>query len=94
MSLLAWIVLGLAAGLIARALAGGRGGGPGGCAGVALWGLWGLAGVAGALLGGWLSTLLGFGGLAGELDARNLVVATLGAIVLLVAWRLLAGRKP
>jgi uncharacterized membrane protein YeaQ/YmgE (transglycosylase-associated protein family) len=91
MSLLAWIVLGLAAGLIARALAGGRGGGPGGCAGVVLWGL---AGVAGALLGGWLSTLLGFGGLAGELYARNLVVATLGAIVLLVAWRLLAGRKP
>jgi uncharacterized membrane protein YeaQ/YmgE (transglycosylase-associated protein family) len=91
MSLLAWIVLGLAAGLIGRALLpGGRRAGPGGCAAVVLWSL---AGVAGALLGGWLATLLGFGGMAGELDARNLVIAALGAIVLLVAWRLLAGRR-
>ena len=94
MSLLAWIVLGLAAGLIGRALLpGGRRAGLGGCAAAGLWGLWGLAGIAGALLGGWLATLLGFGGVAGELDARNLVVAALGTIVLLVAWRLLAGRR-
>jgi uncharacterized membrane protein YeaQ/YmgE (transglycosylase-associated protein family) len=89
MALVAWIVLGLAAGLVAKMLAGGRAG-PGGCAGVVLWGL---AGIAGALLGGWLSTLLGFGGLAGVLDARNLAIAVLGSIVLLVAWRLLAGRR-
>jgi uncharacterized membrane protein YeaQ/YmgE (transglycosylase-associated protein family) len=94
MSLLAWIVLGLAVGLIARALLpGGRRAGPGGCAAAVLWGLWGLAGVAGALLGGWLSTLLGFGGVAGDLDPRNLAIAALGGIVLLVAWRLLAGRR-
>jgi uncharacterized membrane protein YeaQ/YmgE (transglycosylase-associated protein family) len=85
MSLLAWIVLGLIAGLLARALVPGRG--PGGCV-VAV-----LVGIAGALLGGCLSTLLGFGGLAGGLDPRNLIVAVLGAIVLLVLWRLLTGRR-
>ncbi|HYL04858.1 MAG TPA: GlsB/YeaQ/YmgE family stress response membrane protein [Thermoanaerobaculia bacterium] len=84
MSLLAWIVLGLIAGLIAKALVPGRD--PGGCIVTVL------IGIAGALLGGWLSTLLGFGGLAGGLDLRNLVIAVLGAIVLLVLWRLLHGR--
>jgi uncharacterized membrane protein YeaQ/YmgE (transglycosylase-associated protein family) len=85
MSLLAWIVLGLIAGLVAKALVPGRD--PGGCI-VTI-----LVGIAGALVGGWLSTLLGFGGLAGGLDLRNLVIAVLGAIVLLVLWRLLFGRR-
>jgi uncharacterized membrane protein YeaQ/YmgE (transglycosylase-associated protein family) len=82
MSLLAWIALGLIAGLIAKALVRG----PHGCiVTVAI-------GIAGALLGGWLSTLLGFGGLAGGFDLRNLIIATLGAIVLLIVFRLIAGR--
>jgi uncharacterized membrane protein YeaQ/YmgE (transglycosylase-associated protein family) len=85
MSLLAWIVLGLIAGLIAKALVPGRG--PGGCIVTVF------IGIVGALLGGWLSTLLGFGGLAGGLDLRNLVIAVLGAIVLLVLLRLVSGRK-
>jgi uncharacterized membrane protein YeaQ/YmgE (transglycosylase-associated protein family) len=85
MSLLAWIALGLIAGLVAKALVPGRD--PGGCI-VTI-----LIGIAGALLGGWLSTLLGFGGLAGGLDLRNLVIAVLGAIVLLVLFRLVAGRR-
>ena len=85
MSILAWIVLGLIAGVVAKALVPGRD--PGGCI-VTI-----VIGVAGALLGGWLSTLLGFGGLAGGLDVRNLVIATLGSIVLLILWRLLTGRR-
>jgi uncharacterized membrane protein YeaQ/YmgE (transglycosylase-associated protein family) len=85
MSLLAWIVLGLIAGLVAKALVPGRA--PGGCV-ITI-----LIGIAGALLGGWLSTLLGFGGLAGGLDLRNLIIAALGAIVLLVLWHLLTGRR-
>ena len=85
MSLLAWIVLGLIAGLVAKALLPGRG--PGGCI-VTI-----LIGIAGALLGGWLSTFFGFGGLAGGLDLRNLIIAVLGAIVLLAVWRLLTGRR-
>jgi len=85
MSLLAWIVLGLIAGLVAKALVPGRD--PGGCIVTVL------IGIAGALIGGWLSTLLGFGGLAGGLDLRNLIIAVLGAIVLLVLFRLVAGRR-
>jgi uncharacterized membrane protein YeaQ/YmgE (transglycosylase-associated protein family) len=85
MSILAWIVLGLIAGIVAKALVPGRD--PGGCI-ITI-----VIGIVGALLGGWLSTLLGFGGLAGGLDLRNLVIATLGAIVLLILWRLLTGRR-
>ena len=85
MSLLAWIVLGLVAGLIAMALVRRRGVG-GRIAAV-------LIGEAGALLGGWLATLMGFGGLAGGLDLRNLAVAAMGAILLLILWRLLTGRE-
>jgi uncharacterized membrane protein YeaQ/YmgE (transglycosylase-associated protein family) len=85
MSILAWIVLGLIAGIVAKALVPGRD--PGGCM-ITI-----VIGIVGALLGGWLSTLLGFGGLAGGLDLRNLVIASLGAIVLLVLWRLLTGRR-
>lgn len=85
MTILAWIVLGLIAGIVAKALVPGRD--PGGCI-VTI-----VIGIVGALLGGWLSTLLGFGGLAGGIDLRNLVIATLGSVVLLVLWRLLTGRR-
>jgi uncharacterized membrane protein YeaQ/YmgE (transglycosylase-associated protein family) len=84
MSLLAWIVLGLLAGLVAKMLVPGRD--PGGCI------LTIVIGVVGALLGGWLSTLLGYGGLSGRLDWRNLIIATLGSVVLLLLVRLLRGR--
>ena len=83
MSLIAWIVLGLVAGAIAKMLMPGRD--PGGCI-VTI-----LIGVVGALLGGWLSTLFGFGGLSGGLDWRNLIIAVLGSIVLLGLWRLMRG---
>jgi len=85
MSLLAWIVLGLLAGLVAKMLVPGRD--PGGCI------LTIVIGVVGALLGGWLSTLLGYGGLSGRLDWRNLIIATLGSVVLLLLVRLLRGRR-
>jgi len=85
MSLIAWIVLGLLAGAIAKMLMPGRD--PGGCVMTIV------IGIVGALLGGWLSTLFGFGGLGGQLDWRNLVIAVLGSIVLLGLWRLMGGRR-
>jgi uncharacterized membrane protein YeaQ/YmgE (transglycosylase-associated protein family) len=85
MSLIAWIVLGLLAGAIAKMLMPGQD--PGGCV-VTI-----VIGIVGALLGGWLSTLFGFGGLGGQLDWRNLVIAVLGSIVLLGLWRLMGGRR-
>ena len=85
MGLIAWIVLGGIAGLIAKALMPGRD--PGGCI------LTVVIGIVGALLGGFLATVLGFGGLAGGLDFRNLVIAVIGAIVLLAILRMLRGGR-
>ncbi len=80
MGLVYWILMGLIAGAIAKLLTPGRD--PGGCI-ITI-----LIGVAGALIGGFLATLLGFGGLTG-FDLRSLVIATLGAIILLVVFRAL-----
>ena len=85
MGLIAWIILGLIAGAVAKWVMPGPD--PGGCI-VTI-----LIGVVGALLGGFLSTLLGFGGLTGQLDWRSLIIAILGAIVLLAIWRMLRGRR-
>ena len=85
MTWIAWIVLGLIAGAIAKWIMPGQD--PGGCIVTVI------IGVVGALLGGYLSTLLGFGGLAGSLDFRNLIIAVLGSIVLLAIWRLLRGNS-
>ena len=85
MSWLAWIVLGGIAGLIAKALMPGKD--PGGCI------ITVIIGIVGALLGGFLATLLGFGGLAGGLDFRNLIIAVIGSFVLLAILRLLRGGR-
>ncbi len=83
MGLISWIVLGLIAGLIAKALMPGRD--PGGCI-ITI-----IVGIVGALLGGFLSTALGFGGLSGEIDWRSLLIAVVGAFVLLAIWRMIRG---
>jgi len=80
MGLGSWILMGLLAGVVAKFLLPGKD--PGGC-GVTV-----LIGVAGALLGGFLATYLGFGGLSG-FDIRSFVIATLGAFVLLLLLRVL-----
>jgi len=83
MGLISWIVMGLCAGALARFLA------PGedamGCF------LTILLGVVGAVAGGLLATLLGFGGFQG-FDVYSLLVATLGAVVVLLLFRLF--RRP
>lgn len=82
MGLLTWIFVGLVAGLAAEFL---LGGGPGGI------GLRGivitvLLGVGGALLGGFISSALGYGDVTG-FNVRSLVIATGGAILVIIAWR-------
>jgi uncharacterized membrane protein YeaQ/YmgE (transglycosylase-associated protein family) len=84
MGILSWIVFGLIAGAIAKLVTPGRD--PGGCI-ITI-----VIGIVGALLGGWIATVLGFGGLSG-FDLRSLVIAILGAILLLVLWRLVSGRR-
>jgi len=84
MGLIAWIVMGLFAGLIAKAIVPGKD--PGGCFVTVL------IGIVGAVLGGFLATLLGFGGISG-FDWRSLLIAVVGAIVLLALLRLIRGKR-
>jgi uncharacterized membrane protein YeaQ/YmgE (transglycosylase-associated protein family) len=86
-SIIAWIVLGLIAGAIAKAIYPGRQGG-GILATMIL-------GIIGAFVGGTLYTLLTQGSLsltAMTLSIPGVIVAVLGAMVALFVWGLIAGR--
>ena len=78
MGILAWIVLGLVAGALAKFIMPGRD--PGGII-VTI-----VLGIVGAIVGGFLGTLLGFGDVSG-FDIRSIVIAVIGAIVLLAIYR-------
>lgn len=80
MGLLSWILFGLIAGALAKLLM--PGSDPGGCI------LTVIIGVVGALLGGFIATWLGFGGISG-FDLRSLGIAILGSILLLIIYRVL-----
>ena len=82
MGILAWILFGLVVGIIAKLLMPGRD--PGGFI-VTI-----LLGIAGALLGGFIGRAMGF---YGENDAAGWIVSILGAIVLLVLYRMMARRR-
>lgn len=81
--ILSWVVFGLIAGAIAKFLTPGRD--PGGCI-ITI-----IVGIVGALLGGYIATWLGFGGISG-FDFRSFVIAVLGSILLLFLWRMISGR--
>ncbi|MCM2577834.1 GlsB/YeaQ/YmgE family stress response membrane protein [Streptomyces meridianus] len=86
MGIVSWIVLGLLAGAIAKFLLPGRD--PGGVVGTTL------IGVAGAFVGGWLSTeVLDRPVEKDFFDAATWGAAIVGALVLLVAYRLLFGNS-
>jgi len=84
MGILSWIILGFVAGTIAKLLHPGRG--PGGCV------LTILLGIGGALVGGYIGTMLGWGRVSG-FDLRSLGLAVAGAFVLLIAYRILFGKR-
>jgi uncharacterized membrane protein YeaQ/YmgE (transglycosylase-associated protein family) len=79
MGIIVWIVLGLVVGVIAKFLMPGKD--PGGII-ITI-----LLGIGGAFVGGFVSTRLGFGSVTG-FDFRSLIIAVLGAIALLVIYRL------
>jgi uncharacterized membrane protein YeaQ/YmgE (transglycosylase-associated protein family) len=80
MGIISWIVLGLIAGLLAKALMPGRD--PGGLF-ITI-----VLGIAGAFVGGWIGTQLGIASFSG-FTLEGILVATGGAVVLLVLYRLL-----
>ncbi len=87
MNILAWIVLGLIAGAIAKAIdPAARGSGILGTL---------LLGIIGAFVGGMLTTLLTTGKLAltaATLSVPGIIVAVLGAIIAVFVWHRIAGR--
>lgn len=82
--LISWVIFGLVAGVVAKLLMPGKD--PGGCI------VTSLIGIAGALLGGFLATALGFGGVAAW-DWRSFIIAVIGALLLLAIYRAVRGRK-
>ena len=86
-NLIAWLVLGLIAGALAKLIYPGKQGG-GIIATIVL-------GVLGAFVGGWLGQLLlGTGGAAatGALSIPSIIFAIIGAIILIFIWGLITRR--
>jgi uncharacterized membrane protein YeaQ/YmgE (transglycosylase-associated protein family) len=82
--IISWIVVGLIAGLLAKLLL--PGDDPGGLI------ITTLVGMAGAVVGGVLIGVLGGAGATG-FNIWSILVATLGAVVLLLVYRLITGGR-
>jgi uncharacterized membrane protein YeaQ/YmgE (transglycosylase-associated protein family) len=78
MGWLSWVLFGLIAGIVAKFIMPGRD--PGGFV-ITI-----LLGIAGAFVGGWLATQLGLGSITG-FDIRSFIIAVIGALILLFAYR-------
>jgi uncharacterized membrane protein YeaQ/YmgE (transglycosylase-associated protein family) len=85
LGIISWIVFGLIAGIIAKLIMPGRD--PGGCI------ITMLLGVAGAFVGGFLYRLFTGREVFFRFDIGSIVVAVLGAVVILAIYRLVAGRR-
>ncbi len=84
MGIIAWIVVGLIAGALAKLIM--PGDDPGGII-VTI-----LLGIVGAFVGGFVVNLLGGAGVTG-FNLWSIVVATIGAFILLAIYRMVAGRR-
>lgn len=85
MGIIGWVVLGLLAGLIAKAFVSGD-------EGIGLI-LTTILGIVGALVGGFVATAVGFGDPIDEFfDLSTWLAAVIGAVALLLAWRAIARR--
>ena len=83
MGILAWVVFGLLAGIVAKLIMPGKD--PGGFI------LTVIIGIAGAMIGGFISTQLGLGNISG-FDLRSFGIAVLGALLLLFIYHRVRGR--
>lgn len=83
MSWIIWIILGLVAGILAKFIMPGRD--PGGFI-VTM-----LLGIVGALVGGFISTRIGFGDVTG-FNLPSIIIAVLGSMLLLFIYRMMKRR--
>lgn len=84
MSLFAWIIVGLIAGVLAKWAVPGEG--PGGIIGDII------VGIIGAIIGGWAFGLLGYGGTTG-INLWSILVAFVGGVILLFIMRAFTRRS-
>ena len=85
MGLLSWLVVGLIAGWLASLVM--KGGGSGLIGDI-------VVGIVGALIGGFLAgTLLGIPNAVNGINLSSIIVAFLGAVVLIAILRMISGRK-
>lgn len=84
MGIISWILFGLIAGALAKAIMPGKD--PGGLI-VTM-----LLGIGGAILGGFIGSFLGFGGVSG-FEIRSFVIAIAGALILLALYRSMKKRR-
>ena len=84
MSILAWIIVGLIAGALAKMFVPGEG--PGGILGDII------VGIVGAFVGGWLFNFFGHVGVDG-FNIYSIFVSLIGAVVLLFVLRAVTGRR-
>ena len=86
MGIIAWILLGLLAGITAKMLMPGKD--PGGIIVTTL------IGIAGGLLGGWLGKVIfGVDSIDGFFELSTWIAAIVGALILLAAYRLFARHR-
>jgi uncharacterized membrane protein YeaQ/YmgE (transglycosylase-associated protein family) len=85
MGIIAWIVLGLVAGMFAKAIMPGND--PGGLIVTVL------IGMAGAVVGGLIGEWVGFGGLSSFFELRTWILAVLGSLLLIALYRAAIGGR-
>ena len=85
MTIISWIVLGLIVGAIAKAIMPGRDGG-----GIILTML---LGIVGGFVGGFIGKYIFHTSLGGFFNLRTWLLAILGAVVVLIIYRLISGRS-
>ena len=85
MGIIGWLVLGLVAGAIAKAIH--PGDDPGGLLGTLA------VGVAGALLGGFIASALGIGAIGSFFSLGTWLIAIGGALLLLVIYAAIVGHR-
>jgi len=85
MGFLAWILIGLIMGAIARAVLPGRANGG--------WVVSLVVGIIGAIVGGWIASLVGSSSNNAFFDLKTWIFAFIGSLVVLVIWGAVSGNK-
>jgi uncharacterized membrane protein YeaQ/YmgE (transglycosylase-associated protein family) len=90
MGILAWIIVGLIGGVVAKLLVPGDDPGGGGILGIVVTIL---LGIGGALLGGFLAVAMGISNGVDDFDIGTILLSIVGAVIILVAYNALVGRR-